>query len=108
MVYYFSKLKNCPFCGSTRVEYDSGWPFGCLENAAANGIAEEKLLKRTPVICCDDCGISFNLGSYGFSISDYRTKELLFNAWNQRPEVKQEKNNENHKDKSQGEETPNR
>jgi len=65
------KMKLCPFCGGIP-EYFNGW----LGDKKENG--------REPSMCCEDCGIWFAKGVYGFGISDKYAKEDTIKAWNRR------------------------
>jgi len=70
------KLKRCPFCGSENIKYYNGWKFGD-RGADLTGF-------RTPSICCVDCEIGFNSGSFGRGVSDKVAEEQLKEDWNRR------------------------
>jgi len=74
------EMKDCPFCGGTP-EYYGGWSRARREDAQKKG---EKVSGREPSICCEECGIGFSAGWFGYGISDKSAKKSTIEAWNRR------------------------
>jgi len=70
------ELLPCPFCGCKEVEYYNGWKKGSRKCDDSYG--------RNPSICCDECGIGFSVGYFGYGISDKKAKKDTYEAWNKR------------------------
>jgi hypothetical protein len=87
------KMDTCPFCGSDKVTYYSGWAGGGRTGKNVNDIKlkqaarekNEEARGREPCICCGGCGIGFSRGWFSRGISDKQAKKKTVTAWNRRP-----------------------
>jgi hypothetical protein len=84
-------LLPCPFCGSARLQYFNGWPFGSRRKAIAHRCTESETYSRQPSINCLDCDIGFTSGAMAHGITDARCREIVSLAWNRRPQTGESK-----------------
>ena len=74
-----TKLKPCPFCGSTDVTYSAS-------SAKFMSEADKKAGWHSPEIFCEECLVMLCIGAFGYGISEPDAKQKITQVWNKRPE----------------------